>query len=146
MSITVASDVLVQASNRSGAKYRPSRSLVEKLAAGPELVYLFWPTLMEYLEEVTDGERFSRPLSARDAVANVGALLERPHVRAPGEVGGFWGYFVETLGSHTKGAVFGEAHLAGLMRQHCVTTVYSYNAAYKRFTGIEVREPPSDKG
>jgi predicted nucleic acid-binding protein len=145
MSVTVAPDVLVYASDRSDTRYTASRSLVETLVAGPELVYLFWPTLMLYLQQVTDPDRFARPLHLKDAIANTAALLERPHVRAPGEVGGFWSYFVETLGNHTKGVDFNEAHLATLMRQHCVATLFSYNPAYKRYPGIDVRDPHVDK-
>ncbi|MGI8824299.1 MAG: hypothetical protein ACR2JC_01390 [Chloroflexota bacterium] len=53
MSVTVDANVLVFASNAADPTFRPARTLVERLAAGPELVYLFWPAVTGYLRIVT---------------------------------------------------------------------------------------------
>lgn len=49
MSVTVDANVLVYASNEADPAHGVARALVERLAAGPDLVYLFWPTIMGYL-------------------------------------------------------------------------------------------------
>jgi len=90
MSVTVDANVLVYASNEADQAHEPARSLLEGLARGPGLVYLFWPTIMGYLRIVTHPGILPRPLTPAEASANIAALLERPHVRAAGESDGFW--------------------------------------------------------
>lgn len=45
--------VLVYASNEADPVHSTARALVERLAAGPDLVHLFWPALLGYLRIVT---------------------------------------------------------------------------------------------
>jgi len=78
VSVSVDANVLVYASNEADPVYEPALELVERLAAGPGLVYLFWPVLVEYLRIVTHAAILPRPLSARDAVGNVDSLLAQP--------------------------------------------------------------------
>ena len=44
---------------------------------------------------------------------------------------------------HARGNDTAEAHLAGLMRQHGVSTIYSRNRGYRRYPGIKVHDPIS---
>ncbi len=53
MSATVDANILVYASNTDDPAFRSARALVERLAEGPDLVYLFWPTIMGHLRIVT---------------------------------------------------------------------------------------------
>ncbi len=140
MSVTVDANVLVYASNTADPSHGPARALVDRLAAGPELVYLFWPTLIGYLRIVTHAGILPRPLSPRDALGNVGQLLGRRHVRSPGERDGFWELFLQTAGAHSRGNDVPDAHLAALMRQHGVRVIYTRDRGFRRFEGIEVRD------
>jgi len=45
---------------------------------------------MAYLRIVTHPGILPRPLTPTTAIANIDGLLERAHVRAPGEAEGFW--------------------------------------------------------
>lgn len=141
MSVTVDANVLVYASNEADPVHRPARSLLEKLAAGPGLVYLFWPTVMGYLRIVTHPGILPSPLGPGEASANVAALLERPHVRAPGELDGFWRLYRATAGANTRGNHVPDAHLATLMRQHGVAVVYTRDRDLRRYEGLDVRDP-----
>ena len=49
--------------------------LLDRIAMGPEIAYLFWPVTMAYLRIATHPAIFARPLSHTDARANVDALL-----------------------------------------------------------------------
>lgn len=118
-----------------------ARALIERLAAGPDLVYLFWPVLMGYLRIVTDPAILPRPLAPGDAISNVSALLALAHVRTPGEGDGFWDVFRTTADQRARGNAIPDAHLAALMRQHGVTTVYTRDRDHRRFDGIRVRDP-----
>lgn len=141
MTSTVDTNVLVYASNEADPVHGPARALIERLAAGPDLVYLFWPALMGYLRIVTHPAVLPRPLPTRAAIDNVSALLSLGHVRAPGEGDGFWDVFRATGGEQLRGNDVPDAHLAALMREHGVSNIYTRDRGYRRFDGIHVQDP-----
>lgn len=141
MSVTVDTNVLIHASNSADPLHDRAVTLVERLAAGPELVYLFWPVLLGYLRIATHPAILPRPLAAREALSNVEALLDRPNVRAPGEVDGFWSVFRATAGVHPSGNDVPDVHIAALMRQHGVRLIHTRDRGFRRFDGIEMRDP-----
>jgi toxin-antitoxin system PIN domain toxin len=141
VSVTIDANVLVYASNEAEPVHEPARALVERLAAGPEIVYLFWPTIMGYLRIVTHPWLLPRPLIPRDAIANVSALIAAPHVRTPGEDEGFWELYLATRNDVDRGNAVPDGHLAALMRQHGVGTIYTRDRDFRRFDGIAVEDP-----
>jgi toxin-antitoxin system PIN domain toxin len=141
VSATVDANVLVYASNETDPLHDRAAELVRRLAAGPELVYLFWPVLLGYLRIVTHPGILSTPLSPVIAIRNVEALLDRPHVRAPGEADGFWSLFRATAGERVRGNDVPDSHIAALMRQHGVRLIYTRDRDFRRFDSIEARDP-----
>ena len=141
MSSTVDANILVYASNRADPLHEQASALVQRLAAGPELVYLFWPTLLGYLRIVTHSAILPRPLSPADAMRNVEALIDRPNVRAVGELDGFWPAYRSVAGERSRGNDVPDAHIAALMRQHGVRTIYTRDRDFRGFDGIEARDP-----
>ncbi len=141
MSSTVDANVLVYASNTADPLHDRAEALVRRLAAGPELVYLFWPTILGYLRIVTHPAILPRPLGPRDAMRNVEALLDQPHLRAPGEAEGFWSLYRSTAGDQARGNDVPDAHVAALMRQHGVRVIYTRDRDFRRFDAIEARDP-----
>ena len=141
MSSTVDANILVYASNEADLVHEQARALIEGLAAGPALVYLFWPTLMGYLRIVTHPGILPRPLSPALAMRNIDQLFVRPHVRIAGEADGFWTRYRGTAGEHARGKDVPDAHLAALMRQHDVRRIYTRDGGFRRFEGIEVVDP-----
>jgi uncharacterized protein len=141
VSVTVDANVLVYASNAGDPVHERADRLIRRLAAGPELVYLFWPVLLGYIRIVTHPAILPHPLSAATAMGNVEALLDRPHVRAPGELDRFWPAFRGIAGDQVRGNDVPDAHLATLMRQHGVATIYTRDRGFRRYDGIEVRDP-----
>ena len=141
MSATLDANILVYASDRRAKAHDAAETLVRRLAAGPEIVYLFWPVLLGYVRIVTHPGILSTPLPPMDALRNVESLLDRPHVRAPGELDGFWSIFRSTAGDRPRGNDVPDAHLAALMRQHGVRVIYTADRDFRRFEGIEPRDP-----
>lgn len=141
MSATVDVNILVYASNEADPAHQPARSLVERLAAGPDLVYLFWPTLLGYVRIVTHPAILPRPLEPAAALANVASLLALAHVRAPGEAEGFLAAYQATADEQTRGNAVPDAHVAALMRQHGVATIYTRDRDFLRFDGIRTLDP-----
>jgi toxin-antitoxin system PIN domain toxin len=141
MSATVDANVLVYASNEADPAHVRARELVERLARGPDLLYLFWPVLLGYLRIVTHPAVLPRPLNAAAAIENVSALLALPHVRTPGEADGFWALFQATAAGNARGNAVPDAHVATLMRQHGVGTIYTRDRDFRRYDGIRVEDP-----
>lgn len=142
MSLTLDANVLVYASDRASPRHERAREVVEAVAAGPDLAYLFWPTIMAYLRIATHPAVFDRPLSAREANENVEMLLSRPHVRAPGEQPEFWRrYRSVAADAAPTGNLVPDTHLVALMLDNEVRTIWTHDRDYRRFKGIEVRDP-----
>lgn len=141
MSTTVDANILVYASNAADPLNPQAEAVVRRLAIGPEIVYLFWPTLLGYLRIVTHPGILPRPLTPRDAIRNIESLLDRPHVRNAGEADGFWPLFRAAAGDRVRGNDVPDAHLAALMRQHGVRLIYTRDRDFRRFDGIEARDP-----
>lgn len=144
MSVTIdTNNILVYAANEDDPAYGPSRDLVERLAGGPAVLYLFWPALLGYVRIVTHPTILPSPLSPVVAMRNVAQLIRLPHVRVPGEMPGFWDHYRAVADEQTRGDDVPDAHLAALMRQHEVRVIYTRDRDFRRFEGIEVRDPTS---
>lgn len=141
MSATLDVNILIYASNTADQAHSAARELIERFARGPDLLYLFWPTLMGYLRISTHPGILPRPLTPAVALDNVSDLLRLPHVRSPGESEGFWELYQETAGLHPRGDDIPDAHLATLMRQHGVRVIYTRDRGFRRFDGIEAHDP-----
>lgn len=141
MSQTVDANILVYAVNEDAEEHGPALALVERLGQGPEIVYLFWPTIMGFLRIATHPGVLPSPLPIAVATQTIASLLRRPHVRTLGESPGFWELYLDTGGAHAGANAVPDAHLAGLMRQHGVGLIHTRDRGFRRFTGIEVRDP-----
>jgi hypothetical protein len=142
VSSAVDVNVLLDASDSSSPFHDASRATLDRLIAGPDLLYLFWPVLMGYLRIATHPSVFSRPVSPGEAVANVDELLALPHARTVGEEEGFWDVYRTVASDVTvRGNLVPDAHLVALMRQHGVVTLWTRDRDFRKFDGIRVREP-----
>jgi toxin-antitoxin system PIN domain toxin len=142
VSYTLDANVLLYASDEASPLHARSLEVVTRAAQGPEIVYLFWPAIMAYMRIATHPAVFARPLSIADAVANIAALIGRPHVQTPGEQERFWQRFGEVVAdAGPSGNLVSDAHLVSLMVENGVRTIWTHDRDYRRFRGIEVRDP-----
>ena len=141
MSVTVDTNVLLYAANADDESHPVARDLLQRLASGPDLFYLFWPTIMGFLRIATHPAIFPEPLTPAQATAAIAALIERPNVRTPSESDGFWALYESTADEQTRGNHVPDAHLATLMRQHGVGTIYTRDRDLRRYDGIAARDP-----
>jgi uncharacterized protein len=142
VSVTLDANVLLYASDEGSPFHERARRFLEGVAAGPGIVYLFWPTLMAYLRLATHPAVFDRPLAPERAHANVESLVSLPHVQTAGEQERFWDVYrrvSDDVGA--RGNLVPDAHLASLMIQNGVRTMWTHDRDYRKFTGIEVRDP-----
>lgn len=142
MSVSLDVNVLVYASRPESPEHQAASGLLRALVEGPELLCLTWQTLSGYLRLATNPRVFPQPLSPAEAVANVRSLLERARTRVLVEEEGFWELFGKLLESHrARGNLVPDAHLAALLRQHGVKTLYTRDRDFRRFEFLDVRDP-----
>lgn len=142
MSATVDANLLLYASDAGNRHHDRARELLDDLAAGPEVLYLFWPVIMAYLRIATHPRIFDHPLEPARARANVAALLRRPHLRCPGEGAGFWAAYETTVADDViRGNLVPDSHLVALMHQYAVRTIWTADRDFSRFNGIVPRNP-----
>lgn len=142
MSISLDVNVLLYASDETSERHDAARRFLESCAAGPEVLCLAWPTLMSYLRIATHPTIFSTPLTPDDAFSNIGALLSLPHARAVSELVGFADAYEHVTGQLVvRGNLVPDAHLAAILLQHGVATLYSNDRDFHKFSTLDVRDP-----
>ncbi len=141
MSASIDPNILVYASNDRDPHSARAKDVLRRLAEGPEILYLFWPTILAYLRIVTHPSILRPPLTPREAVTNIDRLVSRPHVRTPGEGVTFWRLFQDSGGSTARGNAVPDTHLATLMRENGVRILYTRDRGFRRFDFLDVRDP-----
>jgi toxin-antitoxin system PIN domain toxin len=142
VSYSVDVNVLVYASDRAGDRYDVARRFLEARAASPELLCLTWPTVMSYLRIATHPRIFASPLSAAEALGNVRGLLALPNVRALSELDGFMDAYARvTRSAAARGNLVPDAHVAAILFQHGVRTLYSNDRDFLKFESLDLRDP-----
>jgi hypothetical protein len=135
-------NILLYASDRTSDRHVRARDLVEACAAGPEILCLAWPTLMSYLRIATHPRIFAAPLSPDEALGNISALIGLPHVRAISELDGFLDAYKHVAGEMpVRGNLVPDAHVATILFQHGVGTIYSNDRDFRKFPSLDVRDP-----
>ena len=142
MSFAVDVNVLLYASNTASPFCSKAVGFLDRCASEGETFCLAWTTLMSYLRLATHPAVFSRPLSPEEAAENVEGLLRLDHLRVLSEEEGFWKIYREVTGDlPVRGNLVSDAHLASILRQHEVTTLYTNDRDFARFAFLRVRNP-----
>lgn len=142
MSYSVDVNVLLYASDVTSPFCLRAKSFLKKCAAHPEVLCVAWPTLASYLRLSTHPAIFTSPLSPLEAGRNVESLLSLPQTRVLSEREGFWDVYRETTrGLAVRGNDVPDAHLAALLRQHDVSTLYTNDRDFRKFGFLRVRNP-----
>ena len=142
MSFAVDVNVLLYASD-TGSPYAASAGdFLAERASSREVFCLAWPTILSYLRVVTHPAILANPLSPERAMDNVEALVRLPHVRLLAEEEGFWEIYRELARAvPVRGNLVPNAHLAALLRQHGIRTLYTNDSDFRKFSFLDVRNP-----
>lgn len=142
MSYSIDVNILLYASDVGCAEHAKAGAFLADCAASRELLCLAWPTLMGYLRMATHPAIFKQPMSHDEAARNVDALLALPQVRTIGEDEDFWPLYRRLAAElPVRGNLVPAAHLAALLRQHGVKTIYTRDRDFRKFSGLDVRDP-----
>ena len=142
MSFSCDVNVLLYASDSSSPVHEPARTFLKGAAAAGTSSAWAGSTVMSYLRIATHSGIFSSPLTPAEALGNVDALVALPHVRLLAEEDGFLEDYREVTGSFpVRGNLVPDAHLAALLKQHGVRTLYTRDGDFRKFAFLDVRDP-----
>ena len=142
MTQTLDANILVFSSDESSPFRDRARVFLRGMMTKDAIVHLFWPTVMAYLRITTHPNVFRAPLSIDQALTNVQAMVDQPNVRVSSEGIEFWSVFRDVASDgRPAGNLVSDAHLVALMRQHGVRTIWTHDRDFRRFRGIDVRDP-----
>lgn len=142
MSYSIDANVLLFASDRTCDRHAVARDFLDSCTSSPEVLCLTWPTLMAYLRIATHPSIFAAPLTPDEALGNVRALLDLPQTRVVSERDGFMeAYLHVTGGTVVRGNLVPDAHVAAILFQNGVRTVYSNDRDLRKFEVLDVRDP-----
>ena len=142
MSFSCDVNVLLYASDSTSPVHGRARTFLAQAAAGGDLFCLGWPTVMSYLRIATHPGIFKAPLAPTEALGNIRALVAQPRVRLLAEADGFLDVYRTVTGEFpVRGNLVPDAHLASLLQQHGVRTLYTRDADFRKFGFLDVRDP-----
>jgi toxin-antitoxin system PIN domain toxin len=142
MSYAIDVNVLLHATDESSPLAAQAAAFLADRAATREVCCIAWTTVMSYLRLATHAAVFADPLTPQEAMANIEALLRLPQVRLLAEEEGFWEVYRSVTGRlPVRGHLVPDAHLAALLRQHGVNTLYTDNKDFLKFEFLRVRDP-----
>ena len=142
MSYSVDVNVFLYASDRASSRNSRARAFLDERSGDPDLLCVAWLTLMSYVRISTHPSIFARPLAPQDALGNVAALLGQPRVRVLAEADGFLEVYRDVTGAFpVRGNLVPDAHLAALLLQNGVRTIYTNDADFRKFDFLDVRNP-----
>ncbi len=115
---------------------------MEDRPSDPELFCVSWLTIMSYLRISTHSSIFANPLSPDQALGNIESLLELPRVKVLAEEEDFLDVYRQVTGSFpVRGNLVPDAHLASILHQHGVKTIYTGDTDFLKFSFLDVRNP-----
>ena len=95
-----------------------------------------------YLRMSTNSKIFAEPLSPEEALGNLTALVAQPQVKTLSERAGFLNAYREvTADFPVRANLVPDAHLATILRQHGVGTIYTNDADFRKFEFLQVINP-----
>jgi len=97
---------------------------------------------MAYIRISTHPSIFSHPLSPEESLRNIESILALSRVRVLSEEEGFLQFYRQvTKDFPVRGNLVPDAHLAALLLQHGVQTIYTADADFKKFHFLKVINP-----
>ena len=142
MSYTVDVNILLYASDGRSPFHAAAKRFMRGRADDPNILLLTWPTVMSYVRLATDRRVFDSPMTPAMAIDNVADVLALPQCRMVGETENFLDTYRDIAFSvDARGPLVPDAHLAALMREHDIHTIYTHDRDFRRFPFLNVIDP-----
>lgn len=143
MSGVVDTNLLLYAVNLDAGEHERARDFLGKAGQSESRWYLTEGIVYEFLRVSTHARVFAKPLSATEGMSFVCALLDNSRFGLLKAGARHWEMLrqVVTGMPHPSGNLFFDIRTVALMHEHGVRRIYTADADFLRFTGIEVIDP-----
>ena len=140
--IAVDTNLLVYAHREDSPWHFAANQNICELAEGTLLWGIPWPSIHEFLAIVTHPKIYNPPTPLTDALAQVNAWMQSPHLVLLHETEGYWQKLQPLL---NQGRIFGpqvhDARIAAICILHGVMELWTADRDFSRFSGLTVRNP-----
>jgi toxin-antitoxin system PIN domain toxin len=139
--ILADANLLLYAYNTTAEQHKKSRTWLEEVLAGPDLVRFSWLTLWAFVRIATNARIFEIPLSLPQAEAAISSWLAQPvaGILEPGER--HWDILRQLLrDGQTTGPLVMDAVLAAIALEHGAT-ICTTDRDFSRFPGLKWTNP-----
>lgn len=144
----VDTNVLVYAANASCPEHARCRALLEQWRRQKAAWYVTWGVLYGFLRLVTHPRVLPQPWKLPAAWEFVEALRASPSLEVLTETERHGEVVAELLSATPAlaGNLISDLHLAALMSEHGIKTIYTRDRDFHRFPFLEVRDPLHAEG
>jgi toxin-antitoxin system PIN domain toxin len=140
--IAIDTNILVYARRAEAPHHAAARALVTRLSTGSAPWAIPWPCLYEFIKVVTHPRVFRPPTLLADAIAAVELLAGSPSVVLLGHGPAHVQHLRRMVDDgQAVGSLVHDAHIAALAVEHGVTELLSADRDFRRFRGLNVRDP-----
>lgn len=139
----VDTNILVYAANRDCPEHRRCLDLVERSRNQAKAWYATWGILYGFMRIITHPRVLARPWQLSNAWAFVEALLACPSFCILGETDRHASVLSEIIKElpDSAGNIISDLHVAALMREHGIATIYTRDVDFHRFPFLRVIDP-----
>lgn len=142
MSYTIDVNILLYASDRTSPFHEAASAFIRDRIGDPDILCLTWPVVMAYVRIATHPRIFERPMTPREAIDNVGALMRMPRCRVVTEPENFLVDYREVaIEVVARGNLVPDAHVAALARAHGIRIIYTHDRDFRKFPFLKVVDP-----
>lgn len=143
MSGVIDTNILLYAVNSSADEHRAARRFLSECGTQAGLWFLTEGICYEFLRVATHHRVFPKPLTAREAMRFLDALLKsgRFDVLSAGRT--HWAFLRRLLDRTPQpcGNIFFDIRTVALMHEHAVRRVYTADTDFMQFEGVDVINP-----
>lgn len=148
MMFVVDTNILLYAANRDCPEHSACLEFLERSRNQTGAWYVTWNIVYGFMRVVTHPWVLSRPWPANGACAFIEALLASPGIAILAETDRHATVIREIITEvpDVVGNLLGNLHIAALMREHGIGTIYTRDVDFHRFPFLRVVDPVSGRG
>lgn len=141
----VDTNILVYAHRGEMPMHEPARRCIRQLSESTAPWAIPWPCVHEFVAVVSNPRAFRTPSPMDVALTQMEYWMDSPSVVLLGETKSHWRFLRTIVGSaKIAGPAVHDARIAALCQQHGVTTLFSVDRDFSRFTGLRTVNPLMD--
>jgi toxin-antitoxin system PIN domain toxin len=139
----VDTNILLYAADCDAPGHEVCRGLVLEWRVQASPWYLTWGIVYEFLRVATHPKVFRTPFAPATAWQFLSAVLASASLEMLTETPRHAGMLAELIESRSavRGNLVFDAHIVVLMREHGIRTIYTHDADFHRFPGLEIVDP-----